>query len=101
MQTQDIEQATRDFIRTFSNKEYVGKVKVIELQPQGYEVTIYPQGEYVPMVFYAELDDKAFLKFLKDEIRTKKFQFSEYGVLNKLEPDRFYPSKNICSCNDK
>lgn len=101
MQTLDIEQAIRDFIKIISKKEYIGKIKVLELQPQGYEVTLYPQGEYVPMVFYAELDDESFLKYLKEEIRNKKFHFSEYGVLNKFEPDMCRPIKNSCSCNDK
>jgi hypothetical protein len=41
MLIQDIEQATLDFIRTFSKREYIGKIKVEKLIPKGYEVTLY------------------------------------------------------------
>lgn len=101
MQKQDIEQAILDFIKTYSNKDYVGKIKINNLIPKGYEVILYPQGEFVPLVFYAELDDDKFLKYLKEEIRNKKFHLSNYGELNKREPNLCYPINNSCSCNDK
>lgn len=101
MQVTDIEQVTLDFIKNFSKKEYIGKIVVNKLNPIGYEVILYPQGEYVPMVFYAELDDSDFLKYLREEIRNKSFHLSQYGVLNKREPDLCYPINNSCSCNDK
>lgn len=101
MSIQDIKQATLDFIKTYSNKEYIGKITVNKLDPVGYEVIIYPQGTYVPMVFYAELEDEKFLKYLKEEIRIKKFHLSNYGQLDKREPDLCYPINKSCSCNDK
>ena len=50
------------------------------------------------MVFYAELDDSKILKYLKEEIRNKKFHLSQYGVLNKREPDLCYPINKSCNC---
>lgn len=101
MLIQDIKQVTLDFIKTFYNKNYVGKILVNKLEPVGYEVILYPQGEYVPMVFYAELEDEQFIKYLKEEIRTKKFHLSNYGNLNKKDLDICYPINKSCSCNDK
>ena len=98
MLIQDIEQATREYIKTFSNYDYVGPIHINKLDPQGYEVNINPQGPYIPMVFYAELDDSKFLKYLKEEIRIKKFHLSQYGVLNKREPDLCYPINKSCNC---
>ena len=68
MQTTDIEQATLEFIRTFYKLEYVGKIEVKKLNPVGFSVTLFPQGQYVPTTFYAEVDDKKFLKYLREEI---------------------------------
>ena len=99
MSIQDIEQATLDFIKIYSKKEYIGKINVSKLDPLGYEVTLYPQGEYVPLVFYAELDDENFIKYLKEEVRNKKFHLSNYGVLNKR--DITFNLTKSCSCNDK
>lgn len=96
MLIQDIEQATLDFIRTFSKREYIGKIKVEKLIPKGYEVTLYHQD--IPTVFYAELEGEDFLKFLREEIRNKKFHLSKYGKLDKIEP--CHPISKPCSCND-
>lgn len=98
MLIQDIEQATRDLIQKFSNYNYVGPIQVNKLNPIGYEVILYPQGQYVPMVFYAELDDKNFLKYLQKEIRAKSFHLSQYGILNKREPNTCYPINKSCNC---
>lgn len=86
MQVMDIEQATLDLIKTFYKVEYTGKITVDKLEPQGYCITLFPQGQYVPTIFYAELDDKKFLKYLREEIRNRKFHLQQYGVLNKVDP---------------
>lgn len=98
MQTQDIEQATLEFIRTFYHKEYVGKIKVDKLDPIGYSVTLFPQGQYVPHTIYAELDDKKFLKYLREEIRNRKYHLQWYGELNHREPDLCYLINKSCAC---
>lgn len=101
MQATDIEQATLEFIRTFYKKEYVGKIEVEKLNPVGFSVTLYPQGQYVPNTFYAEIDDKKFLKYLREEIRNKKFHLYWCGELNKREPDLCYPINKSCNCHDR
>lgn len=100
MQTTDIKQATLEFIKTFCKKEYIGKIEVEKLNPQGFSVTLFPQGIYVPTVFYAEVDDKKFLKYLREEIRNKKYHLQWYGELNKREPD-YCPINKSCNCHDK
>lgn len=99
MQTTDVKQATLDYIKAFYNLDYIGKIQVEKIDPIGFQVTLYPQGIYVPTVFYAELDDTAFLKYLRDQIRTKGYHLQWYGDLNRREP--CYPSSKPCNCHDK
>lgn len=99
MSIQDIEQATLEFIRDIYKKEYIGRLEVEKINPIGYIVSLYPQGYYVPTVIYAELEDDKFLKYLRDEIRNRKFHFHWYGQLDKREPNLCYPINK--SCNDK
>lgn len=99
MQTEDIEQATLELIRTFYKKEYIGKIEVKKLEPKGFCVTLFPQGQYIPTTFYAEIDDKKFLKYLREEIRNKKYHLQWYGELNHREPSSCYPINK--SCHDR
>ncbi len=101
MSIQDIEQATLEFIRVFYNLNYTGKIEVDKLDPVGFSVTLFPQGQYVPVVFYAELDDNKFLKYLKEEIRNRKYHLQWYGELNKREKDLCCPINKSCNCHDK
>ena len=101
MQIQDIEQATLEFIKDFYKKEYTGKIEVKKLEPKGYSVTLFLQGRYVPTTFYAELDDDKFLKYLREEIRNKKYHLQWYGELNKREPYSCYPINKSCKCHDR
>lgn len=97
MSITDIEQATLNFIKTFSKREYIGKIKVEKLDPVGFSVTLYPQGRYVPTVFSAEIDDEQkFLKYLREEIRNRKFHLQWYGELNKRESSLCYPINKSC-----
>ena len=101
MQTQDIERATLEYIKTFYNLDYVGKIEVKKLDPVGFSVTLFPQGQYVPTTFYAAIEDKKFLKYLREEIRNRKYHLQWYGELNKREPDLCYPINKSCDCHDK
>lgn len=101
MSITDIEQLTLDFIRTFYKKEYIGKLEVEALEPEGYSVTLYPQGEYEPMQFCAYLDDEAFVKQLREFIRQRKFHLCTYGRMEKVQPYLCQPINKSCSCNDE
>ncbi len=101
MSIQDIEQATLEFIKDFYKKEYIGRIEVEKLDPEGYSVSLYPQGYYVPTVIYAELNDDKFIKYLREEIRNRKYHLQWYGQLNKREPDLCYPINKSCDCHDK
>lgn len=83
---QELDRAIRELLQDSYNLEYIGKLKIEELNPVGYCVTFYMNGEYEPMTIYGELEYDKFLKFLKDEIRRKSFHLSVRGVLNKVEP---------------
>jgi len=56
---------------------------------------------FKPLVIYAELEDEKFLKFLKDELKTKRFNLIYYGELNLTYPYDCSPRNTACNCNDK
>lgn len=101
MSIQDIEQATLEYIKDIFNKEYIGKIIVKELDPIGYSVSLYPNGQYYPHVFDAELEDDRFLKYLKQELRGRRYHLQWYAELNLRDPVPCEPIQKSCSCNDK
>ena len=86
MTKEELEQVIRTSIMDTFKLEYTGKIKIIKLDPIGYSVSLYPQGEYVPLVFDAELEDDLFIKYLIEDLRNRKFHLQWYGTLNKREP---------------
>lgn len=85
MTTTELEQVIRTSICNTFKREYTGKIKIKKLDPVGYSVSLYPQGEYIPLVFDAELEDDLFIKYLIEDIRNRKFHLQWYGTLNKIE----------------
>lgn len=101
MSTQDIEQVILEYIKDISKRVFIGKLGVEKLNPIGYNIKFYIHGRYEPIVIHAELEDEAFLKFIRNEISLKKFHLFDSGVLNKREPTLCYPIDKSCKCNDK
>lgn len=100
MTTQELEQVILEYIRDIYKKEYIGKIKIEHLNP-GYCVKLGMNTPETPIVIYGELEDKQFLKFLKNDLKSRNFHFSHYGCLKSDYPIDCNPISTVCGCNDK
>lgn len=97
MTTEELEQVTREYILDIYKKQYIGKIKIQKLDPIGYSIHLGLHVPERPLVIYAELEDSKFLKFLRQELKTRRLDSVHYGELNLI-----YPSKNTeCICQQK
>lgn len=101
MTTTELEQVIRDYFRDFYNKEYLGKIYIQSLNPVGYSIQLELGMRNKPITIYAELDDEPFLKFLKQELRDKRFNLIYYGKLDIRNEYDCNPINRPCSCHDK
>lgn len=81
----ELEQVIREYILDIYKKKYVGKIKIQKLNP-GYSIHLGMSTPEKPLVICGQLEDSDFLKFLKEELRTKKFHLVYYGELNEKYP---------------
>lgn len=95
MTIQELEQVTRDYILDIYHKEYLGNIYITKLDPIGYSIQLELSMRNKPITIYAELEDKAFLKFLKQELKDKRFNLIYYGKLDLKQVNNLY------SCHDK
>lgn len=101
MTNEELEQAIREIFLDIYKAEYLGKIWINKLKPYGYEVKLGLQVPEFPLVIYAELKDEDFLKFFREEIKSRNLIKVYYSTLKK---EMFPECNNInrkCSCNDK
>lgn len=101
MTEQELEQVIHEYLRDIYKSQYIGKLKVSKLKPQGYEIRLGMNTPECPYIIYAELDDSSFLKFLYNELRSRKLDRVFYGKLFKTMPPECNIINKACSCNDK
>ena len=77
----ELEQVIRDYILDIYKKEYKGNIYIKKLNPVGYSIQLELSMRNKPITIYAELEDKPFLKFLKQELKDKRFNLIYYGKL--------------------
>lgn len=99
MTTLELEQVIREYFLDIYKKEYIGKITIDKL-PIGYKVSLGLATPEKPMVIYAELPDDKFLKFFRQELRTKRFNLVYYGELNKVYPYDCGPRNTQCICQE-
>lgn len=101
MTIEELEQVTREYILDIYDKEYIGKIQIQKLDPVGYSIHLGMNTPLAPLVICGMLDDEAFLKFLKEEIRAKNFHLVSYGELTAKYPYDCEPRNTSCNCHDK
>lgn len=101
MTEQELEQVIQEYLLDIYKAKYIGKLKVEKLSPFGYQVSLGMNTPECPYIIYAELKDKEFLKFLREELRQRKFDMVFYGKLFKTMPPECNTINKACSCNDK
>lgn len=97
----ELEQVIRDQLLDMYNKQYIGKIYVEKLEPIGYSIKLGLDTPEAPLVIYAELPDEKFLKFLKQELWTKRFNLKDYGKLWLTYPYDCEPRNTACECRKK
>ena len=95
MTTQELEQVIHDYIIDIYKMKYIGRMKITKLDPVGYCIQLGMDRPYQPTTIYAEFPDDKFLKFLKQELRDRKLDLTQYGELNLIH----HPNSTVC--NDK
>lgn len=101
MTIQDLEQVIHEYFLDIYHKKYIGKLDIKKLNPIGYCVKLGMDVINKPITIYAELDDSTFLKFLKQELKDRRFNLVNYGQLLLSYPYECKPTNKACSCNDK
>ena len=87
MTISELEQVIHDYFLDIYNKHYIGKINIQKLNPVGYYIKLGMDTPLQPITIYAELEDKPFLKFLKDELKSRRFNLRFFG-----EAKLFYPT---------
>lgn len=101
MTTTELEQVIREYLLDIYKKEYTGKIEITKIEPVGYHVRLGLSMPEKPLVIYAELDDCEYLKFLKQELKDKRFNLIYYGKLQLIGPYDCGPRNTSCGCHDK
>ena len=101
MTTLELEQVIRDYLLDIYKKKSTGKMYITKLNPVGYSIQLELSMRNKPITIYAELEDKAFLKFLKQELKDKRFNLIYYGKLDLINKYDCNPINKPCNCHDK
>ena len=91
----DLKQAILDCIRQLYKMEFIGEIKIEDLQPIGYKVSLNLDRSENPLVLIADLPDKEFLDFIKEEIRSRKLHKVKHYLATKV------PGNTINICNER
>lgn len=91
----ELKQQILDYIQEIYKVNFIGKLKIQNLDPEGYKVSFYFDKSENPVVLIADLPDEEFLKFIKEELRKSKFHKVKYYTAIKI------PHNLIRHCNDE
>ena len=97
----ELEQVTREYIRDITKKEFKSRIYIEPLTPIGYSIKLELGMRNKPLTIYAELEDSKFLKFLKQELKDKRFNLIYYGKLDLVNEYDCSPINKACCCHDK
>ena len=87
MTTAELEAAIRDIVGDIYCKEYISKLIITELPEGGYSAKFALNNIDKPLVISAQLNATDFLKFMKEELRTKSLWRVEYSLGYKTYPE--------------
>ena len=91
----DLKQVILDCIRQLYKMEFIGEIKIKNLDPIGYKVSLNLDRSENPLVLIADLPDEEFLDFIKEEIRSRKLHKVKHYLATKV------PGNTINNCNER
>ena len=80
----ELKQVILGYIRELYQCEYTGQLKITDLDPEGYKISLYLDGTEFPLVIAGQMPDDQFLVFLWKELRTRKLHQTKYYHIVKL-----------------
>lgn len=80
----ELKQVILDYMRELYKAEYIGGLKVENLDPIGYKVSFTLDRSENPIVIIADLPDEKFLPFIREEIRKRKFLKAKHFIISPL-----------------
>lgn len=90
----ELEQVIQDCFLDIYHKKYIGRMLIQKLDPVGYCIKLGMDRPFQPTVIYAELEDKDFIKFLREDIKSRRFNMTCFGELNLTY--QYDPTNNSC-----
>lgn len=74
----DLRLQIQDIIRRITGREFIGRILIRDLKPQGYSVG-FEAIQYQPVFYSADLPDDKFLCFIEKELRQAQFLRTAYS----------------------
>ena len=101
MTIEEIKCTILQIIEQVYHKKYIGKLEVTRLEPIGLQVKFGMNNVDKPLVISAQLEDEDFLKFLREELRSRGLNTVKYFLGVKTYPDNCNsPINKSCKCNE-
>lgn len=91
----DLKQVILDCIRQLYKMEFIGEIKIEDLNPIGYKVSLNLDRSENPLVLISDLQDNEFLEFIKEELRSRKLHKMKHYLATKV------PGNTINICNER
>ena len=88
----DMNRVIRECMLKLYGKLFIGRIKIDELEPEGYKVSLYLSDSENPVVIMSDLPYNEFIPFLMEELKKMKLHSTERTKLFKIYNDR----KRIC-----
>ena len=87
MTLDEIKYSILEIIEQVYQKKYIGKLYITRLDPIGLQVKLGMNNVDKPIVISAQLNDVDFLKFFREDIRTRGLNTIQYFLGVKSYPD--------------
>ena len=86
----ELKQVILDYMRTQFQIDFIGDIRIEDLDPIGYKVSLNLDHAENPFVLMADLPDDKFVDFIKEELRSRKLHKQQHFKAVKLCPTRIY-----------
>lgn len=88
----ELKQVIRDYYRTQFQVDFIGDIQITDLDPVGYKVALNLNHAENPVVYIADLPDKEFIQYIKEELRKSKLHEVKFFKAVKMQP----PKPTLC-----
>lgn len=98
MTEQECKEKILQLIEDVYNKKYIGTIKVTKINPIGYTIRLGMNNNDKPIMISAELSDDKFIKFFRQELLDRHWDYIKFYFGYKNYPDNGCPQDSSCAC---